>query len=435
MLAAVGRTRKIAGTVIHETTGTGTGTASQNTTAPGIVNRILAELPDGKRRALDDLVDSFEQCDLNEPGHVYKRRCTGLGGDGDGGSGLDGQSVDKGGLSSMWLKRMGDPRYSVRDGLKTPSSSPLYIFEKASSGGASDASSEDSSECSSEGSSAASDDDVGSQYSDYNDGEYDFSDAGDEAGSEWDSDDLEGDLAYMKDVLCRNHPIEAAKFITVQSAIEDLARGEPPMNPPPFVRCSLCLDTQLSILGLPIFKPIYRDDIRRLEPGVVLRCGHMFCKPCWAKYVEGYHNSIADGGDNETAEQVDGSPNEEDNMEVSYADDPNNEGDESEVSEEEEEEEEELPSCLFCPVCHIKLIHRGCGCELIPVDLPINERDPAASLEYKKKHYHGRWEEFPTSWYMGKCTCPQGAVPDDSPTGLREETLETQDIQVYYDEN
>ncbi|EAQ89747.1 predicted protein [Chaetomium globosum CBS 148.51] len=408
--------RKIAAAIGQKTTIPGTSGAPDPTVRRPITKSIplriitqnLAALSIGKKRPLDDLAASVEACGLSgdEPDRrvVAKKLCGGLCG---------GDSIDSDELVAMWMEGRAHSCHSVRNGLRAPPPSPIFVFDDTSSdtsseeAGSGEAS--DSWETVEESGAGGDGDEVrsgGGKDSDCNDGSYEPSEASTESdeGSEWDSDDWEGDLDFLRNVGWWNNHMEAPTFKFVKLGIKGEAVGQnfPPI--PTFVRCSLCLDTQLSILGLPIFKPIYHDDIRHLKPGVILICGHMFCKACWTRYVEDYHDSIVDRDDDGALEQIEGSPHEEDDIKMSYDDDPcdetedgealeeaeedekedgeaedeereeeegeEEEGEEEEGVEEEEGEEEDddhdddhdeegeqLPPCLSCPICHYGLVY------------------------------------------------------------------------------
>ncbi|KAH6628451.1 hypothetical protein F5144DRAFT_654873 [Chaetomium tenue] len=353
--------RKIAAAVGQKKTIPGTSSAHDPTVKGPMIKSIplrivtqnLAKLSIRKKRPLDDLVDSVEACDISggEPARATKKSCGGFcGGDSDAVGGLGEHSIDSEELVAMWMEGRAHSCYSVRNGLRAPPPSPIFVFDDTSSdttsedAGGNDASSDWET---AEESGAGGEDEVrsseGSEYSDCNDDSYEPSEASTDSdeGSEWDSDDFEGDLDYLN-VGWWNNRMEAPTFNFVKQGIKGKAVGQifPPI--PPFVRCYLCLDTQLSILGLPIFEPIYRDDIQHLKPGVVLICGHMFCKACWTPYVEDYYDSIADRDDDDALEQIEGSSHEEDDMEMSYDDDPcSEEAEEGEGEAEDEEREEE----------------------------------------------------------------------------------------------
>jgi hypothetical protein len=144
---------------------------------------------------------------------------------------------------------------------------------------------------------------------------------------EWDDDDREEEVLFHR-------------------VIDAISRYLTGCVIPPFVRCPICTTTQLSIRGLHLYKPDDPADLPDLGPGVVLICGHMFCKPCWEAHVAS-HDALV------------------------------------------EEAEEEIP-VLSCPICRVELYHFECGCDIPPMEMPIHPEDPTVSEEYRE-----RW----TRWY------------------------------------
>jgi hypothetical protein len=128
---------------------------------------------------------------------------------------------------------------------------------------------------------------------------------------------------------------EEPLFHRVVHALEFYVVGKKP----PFVRCPICTDTQLSIRGLPRYDAREAEDratLPNFTSGVVFVCGHMICKPCWTMNVE--HHRISSN------------PND--------------------------------PTPLCCPVCRTTLHHLGCRCRIPALTMPMNAEDPKASEEY-----------------------------------------------------
>ncbi|KAK4041757.1 hypothetical protein C8A01DRAFT_34249 [Parachaetomium inaequale] len=130
---------------------------------------------------------------------------------------------------------------------------------------------------------------------------------------------------------------EEPLFHRVVHAIEYYGMG----RKPPFVRCAIYTDAQLSIRGLPLYEAREAEDratLPGIARGVVLICGHMLCKPCWT-LNEAHHLSNSD-------------------------------------------EEGNPPRPLRCPICRTVLHHPVCGCRIPALTMPMNVEDPAASERY-----------------------------------------------------
>ena len=132
---------------------------------------------------------------------------------------------------------------------------------------------------------------------------------------------------------------------------------------PPFVRCPICTTTQLSIRGLLLYTSPDAEELAELpdlKPGVVLICGHMVCKPCWEQTMAHHRAQPRD---------ADFRP-------------------------------------LACPICRVKLRHTQCGCELLPWDIPANEKDnvncPREDQQQFYRYHDDQWaRNFPTTLSEG----------------------------------
>jgi hypothetical protein len=167
---------------------------------------------------------------------------------------------------------------------------------------------------------------------------------------EWDDDDREEEVLFHR-------VIDAISRYLTGTVI------------PPFVRCPICTTTQLSIRGLHLYESDDPADLPDLAPGVVLICGHMFCKPCWDAHVQ-QHDAMV------------------------------------------EEADEEVP-VLSCPVCRVELYHDKCGCFIPPLDMPMHPDDPSASKEYKETW--GRWYRYiddEWAWLWPQTVADGGKIED-----------------------
>jgi hypothetical protein len=120
---------------------------------------------------------------------------------------------------------------------------------------------------------------------------------------------------------------------------------------PPFARCPICLDAQLSLRFVPIYRPREaedREDLPDLVAGAVLKCGHMVCRPCWERRVRQHIEDV----DPVLLEQ-----------------------------------ERRYPP-ITCPVCREELCHPGCGCHIPAYRMPRSLDDPEVSQAYRS---HWGW--------------------------------------------
>ncbi|KAK4102229.1 hypothetical protein N658DRAFT_506433 [Parathielavia hyrcaniae] len=141
---------------------------------------------------------------------------------------------------------------------------------------------------------------------------------------------------------------------------------------PPFVRCPICTTTQLSIRALPLHHPTNPTDLPDLAPGMVLLCGHMFCKPCWALHMAQYTAATTANNNNTSG----GSTPADDDHENNRSPPPN--------------PPPHPPLC--CPMCRVELRHPVCGCRVGALEMPINPYDPGAREKYEQEW--GRWYRF-----------------------------------------
>ncbi|EAQ89746.1 predicted protein [Chaetomium globosum CBS 148.51] len=151
---------------------------------------------------------------------------------------------------------------------------------------------------------------------------------------------------------------EAERFQELKLAMDGYFYG----IKPPFARCALCADAQLSLRFVPIYIPRDakdREDMPDLERGAVLICGHMVCRPCWERVVE-LHNKEAEA-DAEALERRGAYPP------------------------------------LHCPVCRVELCHPRCECHIAAHRMPRSLEDPQAS-QYYCSHWGNYYSYLDDGW-------------------------------------
>ena len=102
--------------------------------------------------------------------------------------------------------------------------------------------------------------------------------------------------------------------------------------------------TQLSIRGLPRYRPANPADLPDFAPGVILICGHMSCASCWGEHAIHEFNAALDRDE-----------------------DPN-----------------AVPR-LSCPICRTALTHTICGCGIDGLAMPMHPSDGSASAWYRQR--------------------------------------------------
>ncbi|AEO65229.1 uncharacterized protein THITE_129198 [Thermothielavioides terrestris NRRL 8126] len=196
--------------------------------------------------------------------------------------------------------------------------------------------------------------------------------------------------------------------------------------------------TQLSIRGVPLHRPLPHEHLSGLAPGTVLICGHMVCVPCWvawggdhvefraevengSEYQEGDFDEGPDDNEQQLQEgEEEAEEGEDDDDDMLGQEHPDENGDEDEQQqagpddqddgegedegEDEDEDEGEISEVdedqfpdpppqpayewrppMKCPVCQLVLEHPGCGCPILPEDMPPSleeDEDAAGGREY-----------------------------------------------------